>query len=43
MVEAIGIATQVYLLGFVVALGVSVMIKILMGVIHAVTPKEKKE
>jgi len=41
--EAIGIAAQVYLLTFIVALGISFLIKGLLGVITRITPKPKKD
>jgi hypothetical protein len=41
--EAIGIAVQVYLIAFVVALGISFIIKGLLSVITRITPKPKKE
>jgi len=41
--EAIGIAAEVYLIAFVVALGISFLIKGMLGVITRISPKPKKE
>lgn len=41
--QSIEIAVQVYLLAFVVATGVAIMIKVMMAAIHAISPKEEKK
>ncbi len=41
--ESIGVISQLYLLAFVVALGVSITIKLLMKFINAIGPKEEKK